>query len=194
MAFANQFDWGAALADISTAGERPIPFPSANDAPSIQFYKDLCRIMQRVGIKYLWVDQLSIPQKRDATTCMNIVHASGSLYRQFEVLYWVIWVPWILLDDSELEEQRRKADAGSGPNQPILNAYVQDMVRLYAQFQRGWILREAGEMCKQLASEAARNATHISEMNRVLVDYTDKKRAEHEELGQVSPRSLSRCL
>ena len=96
---------------------------------------------------------------------MDIVHASGAFYRQFEVL---VWVPWVLLDEVELEAQLEQAAAETGEDRPLTTQFSVEISDLYYQFKRGWILRESNPMCKPLMSEKTRNIAYLEkvEVNR----------------------------
>ena len=74
-AFKKQFDWRAALKRLICDRETIIPSPKETHAS--RFYQDIIKIFDRIGTKYLWIDQLSIPQDHDLT--MKIVEVSGSL-------------------------------------------------------------------------------------------------------------------
>ena len=107
-AFANKYNWDEALANLVRFRNFNIASPAQSDADKDDeqlalakaFYDSVIKIFRRTNIKYLWVDQLCIPQQNRPEK-MQIVMSAGSFYHDFNVL---VWVWWILLSDKELDD------------------------------------------------------------------------------------------
>jgi len=161
-AFADQFNWSEALKSLAQSARSQIPIPDKLEAA--EFYRHVQTILKRIGVKYMWIDQLSIPQKRDET--MPIVHASGSFYRQFEVF---VWLPWALRSNKELLVRMQTANSEDAKGSyPITNEIAAEVSALYLQFKRGWILRESNVTCFPSKKERERNLKHLHNAKYVL--------------------------
>lgn len=168
VAFQKYFDWADALYQIATSDEFTISMPSDDIAKT--FYESLVNMFQRTGIKYLWIDQLCIPQDMPPYT-MAIVQACGSFYREFEVL---IWVPWILLSDEDLkvyQDQIQDAEDREDDNF-FIEVLGGDISSLYSQCARAWILREMSAFCRAMKLENQRNLDFLWFINQLLENST----------------------
>lgn len=174
-AFAKQMDWEAMLWGLCLCPRCPISKPE--DLCALAFYNNLKFLLSRANIKYLWVDQLSIPQDRSPET-MEIVHASGPFYRTFRV---VIWTPWAVLTDSEIQQELQNARASSSPKCTRAVGHISRKISfLYDQMKRGWILREVCSRCQQMDQEKKRNERVLEEIVEVLEEHI--KQASEDEL------------
>jgi hypothetical protein len=154
--FASSFNWEEALVSLSsTEGIYDVTSPKHESAKT--FYDSILGMFKRTGITYLWVDQLCIPQNRAET--MDIVHATGPFYQQFEVL---IWVPWVLKTNEELEADISKLDKNFKNGDHSLHIQVAiNISYLYLQCKRGWILREVSGQNVLMPEEKRRNVSFL---------------------------------
>lgn len=182
VAFQKKFNWAEALVALAISGEYVVNIPS--DEASLLFYSSLVKIFERTGIKSLWVDQMCIPQDMPPYT-MAIVLACGSFYKEFEVL---VWVPWVLLSDAELEVYRKKVEDAEErrDDRYIVEVVGKDISFLHNQSNRGWILREMSSACKAVPSERSRNGIFLSDLYRILaktVERHEKKMLSKSQVG-----------
>ena len=163
--FASNFDWKGTLAKLCEIGEYEIVIAECEELSlARRFCDSLISIFRRTGIKFLWVDQLCIPQNRSET--MDIVHAAGKFYRMFEVL---IWVPWVLKTDLELEADAAQLERNLDNDDDSLHLIIaQNISAVYAQCKRGWILREVSSECIIMESEKRRNRHYLFNAKKQL--------------------------
>ena len=158
IAFQQQFNWRDAFRDLRAKGEALIPVPKKTHAS--KFYSDIIKIIERIGKKYLWIDQLSIPQDQGDLT-MQIVLSSGVFYQQFNVF---VWVPWATISDEEIQLRISVLgcnDYNEKRAKGVLKKIEKEMSALYEQLNRGWILRETNPFCRVNGLEWKRNARYL---------------------------------
>lgn len=169
-------NWKEALIQIAMTGSYSVPTPLALDQPlALKFHQDLLHIFRRTKIKFLWIDQLCIPQETSKT--INIIQTSGSFYKEFDVL---VWVPWITKTDTELQIYKNKIkEAEDSRNDKYLVMVIgDDILSFYHQTLRGWIQREMSSSCKAMEYENKRNIDFLRFVYNLLDDST-LKRQEH---------------
>lgn len=186
--FSKQFSWADAFNGLARTGEYSVP-PPTNESGS-NFYTSLVKIIQRTGIKFLWVDQLCIPQNM-APFSIKISQALGCLYREFEV---IVWVPWIVKSNEELETYKSEIQSAEDGEDDtyIINVLGKDISSLFHQSLRGWILREMSPSCTAMESEYKRNEEFLGFICWDILGETIERHLRNDTTNTVEGREITK--